>query len=461
MRYNVILVPMCGLIMSLAELSLHGESTNTISSSAGSIEKICDQVADIRGLKFKNKVSTAVQTKAQFKEYIGREIIKQYGSMSAFDDYCKALIKLGALKAGIDAGMVQEMYLSQAAAHYDPQTGTYYLLMSDVTGAALDMVVSHELCHALQDQHFCLTNFVEGSKSTSLDNQDQQYAKQSLCEGDATVVMMVYGMKSGMGGLPDDDALLEQSVSLALKMQAEIGFDGILNMANSGLLEGDAVMGRQIDDMKKYPRFFMDLLVNAYLYGSVLVDQVRQTGGWAAVNKLYTSPPLSSEQIMHPEKYISTKDMPVDVRIADLMSRLSTGWRLVEEDAMGEIGIAALFKVWPATATSAVQSAAKKAAAGWAGDRYYYLLNAQGESCLVWKTVWDSEGDVREFVEAYSGFVKDRFEPDPISEKSEYGGKVQTMWRVTDSRYITLIADSKAKTALVLDSPDRSIPKKF
>ena len=94
-----------------------------------------------------------------------------------------------------------------------------------------------------------------------------------------------------------------------------------------------------------------------------------QAGWWPAVNAAYLDPPVSTEQVLHPEKYIGTpRDVPRDVRVPDLGEDLGEGWRLVAQDVLGELILGAhLDRYLPDTQEALV------AAAGWDGDRAMWL----------------------------------------------------------------------------------------
>ena len=53
--------------------------------------------------------------------------------------------------------------------------------------------------------------------------------------------------------------------------------------------------------------------------------------------------------------------------------------------------------------------AAADAAAGWDGDHYAVLENGSGWSRLIWRSVWDSEADAREFRDVLKAYADARF----------------------------------------------------
>ena len=71
--------------------------------------------------------------------------------------------------------------------------------------------------------------------------------------------------------------------------------------------------------------------------GGLNFVQTLQAGGWEAVNDAFANPPASTEQILHPEKYVgrrgsrSTSTLP-----DDLAARMGDGWKVGLEDTFGE-----------------------------------------------------------------------------------------------------------------------------
>lgn len=391
--------------------------------------KIGQEVAEIRELEFTNQVAVKLQSKEDFVRYVESEVQEQYGDTNMINNYVDAIVLLGALKEKIDfTSTLKDMMASQAAAHYDPKKKIYYLLMSDMPEFMLDVVSSHELCHALQDQHFDLSSLIMDS-ALSRDNGDAAMARQCLAEGDATIVMTWWALAGHMPNTPP--AQLSASVSLAIGVQSSMDFDMILNMMAQGAGEdlGLGAMAGSIEDLKKFPRFFIESMYMAYLQGAVAVDRVRTKGGWKAVNQLFKNPPSSTEQIMHPEKLIGKRDEPADVRIPSLINNPPDGWQVAEEDVLGEMGTKILFSIWhdPASTNSI---SPKTAAAGWGGDRYYYLKNKKGEELLVWKSVWDTERDADEFEAAMQSYLTTRY--------PELKNKDAALWITNDKRNIVI-----------------------
>jgi hypothetical protein len=115
-------------------------------------------------------------------------------------------------------------------------------------------------------------------------------------------------------------------------------------------------------------------------------------GGWKAVDALFAAPPVSTEQVLHPEK-LAAREAPVPVTLpADLASKIGPGWTADPDDTIGEFQL----REW-LTALGVAQAQAGTAAAGWGGDRVGYVMGPDGRWLLMLVTAWDTPADAAEF----------------------------------------------------------------
>ncbi|GAG43154.1 unnamed protein product, partial [marine sediment metagenome] len=78
-----------------------------------------------------------------------------------------------------------------------------------------------------------------------------------------------------------------------------------------------------------------------YLYGDGFVSDLFEVGGWEEINRAYLNPPGTTEQIMHPGKYLNgEKYVEVEVQPLD-----DSSWTLVETDRLGEHFILVMLQV--------------------------------------------------------------------------------------------------------------------
>jgi len=275
-----------------------------------------------------------------------------------------------------------ELLSTQVAGFYDPERHYLALVRREEgmlgSGAGEekrleDMVLIHELTHALQDQHFNLTHI-----SAEDPLADASTARQALVEGDATLTMFSALTGAAMETLPGVDAMLSTLLRDPKEMMA-----GMEDMPGAR-------------EMAAAPAWFRDMLLFSYMRGYAFCVSVKRLGGQKLLDHAFTSdPPRSSEQILHPEKWHTRRDDPIVLRWPDLSARLP-GFQKLAEGELGEAGIVTLLRVRPGQANRAAT-----AAAGWGGDRFAVFAKGN-ERVLAWITEWDSVADAREF-EAAAG----------------------------------------------------------
>jgi hypothetical protein len=160
---------------------------------------------------------------------------------------------------------------------------------------------------------------------------------------------------------------------------------------------GDTPMGMDQAQFAKAPLFFKQTLLFPYLDGLVFCDKLKKRGGWAMVNKAFNNPPISTEQIFHPEKYINFEP-PIDIGFKTLGKKIGD-YSLLDQNVLGEMVIRILFQQF------LPGSDYKGIAAGWGGDRYR-IYNKGKDSILVWYTTWDTVKDATEFFNNYKRLLK-------------------------------------------------------
>jgi hypothetical protein len=125
-----------------------------------------------------------------------------------------------------------------------------------------------------------------------------------------------------------------------------------------------------------------------YLSGVLFMGSLHRTGGYELVNRVYDFPPITTEQVIHPEKYLAGEPA---VSVAP--PSLPSGYQQVAGGSMGELQIRTLLS------SCAAPAQARQAASGWGGDSF--TIGARGPAgLLLWSTTWDSAGDAEEFESA-------------------------------------------------------------
>jgi hypothetical protein len=274
-----------------------------------------------------------------------------------------ALGLLFAAKGAPAARSFGSLHRSQMIAFYDEFSNQVHIRDKARTDDDLPFVVAHELGHSLQFQHFRVPEIA------NVIDEDARLARLSLLEGDAMLVMAAF-------------AADENHVPLSRVL---------VRMAQGALessLQGYKAALEQSPELRSAPPFQRERLMFPYQAGASFVAQVHRAGGFALVNRLYDVPPASTEQILHPEKYLRG-ELPVPVR----SPAAPPGWRALVSGHVGELLVRAMLDVCnerPAT---------YEAAAGWGGDAFTVVSSGE-RGALLFVSTWDSESDAREFERA-------------------------------------------------------------
>jgi hypothetical protein len=291
----------------------------------------------------------------------------------------RAYAALGLLPEGTDLlALYLDLLGEQVAGYFDPLTDEMVVLGEDADlGPVEEFTYSHEVVHALQDARLGLDAITE---SLTDRNGDEATAIAALIEGDATIASLDY-------------------LSANPQLATGIAFGGV---PASPVLDAA-------------PGALVVWLIFPYAAGPEFVAALRAEGGWAAVDAAYADLPVSTEQVLHPEKYLAERDVPTPVSLPDLAPVLGDGWELVDDDTLGELTVALLLAdlgpgegIDPFTGMLALPEAARNAAAGWDGDRYQLWADGQTE-VLAWRSTWDSEDDARAFSRALALRTQTRF----------------------------------------------------
>ncbi len=368
------------------------------------VPQIAETVASIRGLRLRHPVSVAVQGEEEFRRFLDGEVEKEMPRERAAQSV-RALVRLGLLTAPIDLGKtVEDAMLSQAGAYYDPTSKRFYLVLIPEDDSMLDVMSAHELTHALADQYFDLAAYTNASEQ-GLTN-DAQQARRLVGEGDATLVMLAYQAKvSEHEDLFDptnrriEQAMVASFAALDPARLARMAAENPATLEHMG-----AGMKGSLEAMQAIPPYILDPLFGAYTRGASAVAAVRDAGGWPAVGELYTNPPESTAELLHPvEKLIGRRSRPVELTFAAALPGLA----VIDTDVVGELTMAVYFKNWrdPAPASEVT---------GWAGDRYA-VYRREDETVGCWLTAWDTIADARRFQAAYTASLAVRFPGDALS----------------------------------------------
>ena len=356
----VVILPAAAMLPSLAQRAQQTDTTAARNLTlAAAADEVLRETSALRQLPILRPVHSSAQSRAEIEQMIVRNLDRDTtpAEMHASE---VALKKLGLAPANFQLRpLIVRLLTEQVAGYYDPRLQEFHLAdWIDVDGQR--PIMAHELTHALQDQHFNLRRFEDWPKGDS----DAQLAAHALIEGDATLAMTQY-------------VLSDRTRALSF-------------------LKSIATTEMSSEELNKAPRALRETLLFPYQEGLVWTRALYQMGGWKEVSDAFTTLPQSTEQILHPEKYF-VREGPVKVSLADMRSSLGPGWRRLDYDVNGEWGFYLTLDQFLKSVTES-----KRAAAGWAGDRYAVYENRRGQVTYISLSAWDTEKDSREFFDAYA-----------------------------------------------------------
>jgi hypothetical protein len=233
------------------------------------VASLIRQAEAIRGLQFVEEPVIAIVSAEEFALLLDNEFEVARDSDAVAADQAVYRL-LGLLEPGADlAVMLREAYEGDYTGFYDPDARRLVVSGSDPDLSGIERAaLFHEIVHALADQYFAAED--ELTALTRSGPSDAGAAFEALAEGDATYFQLVY------------------TQGLSAADRASIARD-------TGAVTGEAVTGA--------PAWLLEDLAFPYDAGLEFVTQLVAGGGIAAVDRAYLDPPISTEQILHPERF--------------------------------------------------------------------------------------------------------------------------------------------------------------
>jgi len=308
------------------------------------------------GMELEAPVRIERRTREELAAYLTRKLDEEFPEEQAgLTRSAYALFGLVSPDTDLRATL-HSLYTEQVAGFYEPDSAALFLL-DDQPKEMVEGVLLHELVHAVQDQ----TADLKALTDDSLGN-DRKTAAHAAIEGHAMLVMMEFVAERAQGREVDLGAIDD--------------FAGTLRPAMEG-------MAGEFPALSNAPEVLRASLLFPYLEGTSYVQRL-----WHATEER-TNPfedrlPLSTEQVMTGD----LTDVPVHLDV-----EVPRGGTVLESDGLGRLEVEVLLR------THAGESAVV-AGTGWGGDRYVLVESDGGRRSLVWYSVWDSERDREEFVEA-------------------------------------------------------------
>jgi hypothetical protein len=209
------------------------------------------------------------------------------------------------------------------AGMYEPLDQKMYV-PDDLSAEALRRTTAHELGHALADQYFGLGKREEWIAGAG----DTMVAWSCLAEGDATLAS-----------------------------------ERVVGEAGPVPAEGGSYIERE--------------LMAPYMVGTAFVRTLFEHGGWAEVNDAWARDGLTTEQVLHPEKWAAHEPaLVVPTPSVDALGASTVVWT----DVRGELALRLVLSA--------------DAATGWGGDSVV-IAKAGSSMAMAWRIRFDDEPHAR------------------------------------------------------------------
>lgn len=324
-----------------------GETTTTTATPASELDRGIAEieafVAKARGLAFKAKVKVTLLDDAAFRARLKEDSDIDREELAKTTKVLRALDLIG---EDVDLEAAYNSLLGDAVlGFYDFEKDEMVVRGAGLT-PGVRQTLAHELTHALQDQHFQLDR-------PELEERDDEaeLAFTGLVEGDARRIEREYA----------------ETMSAADRRQAE-------RQTTTASIDPSV------------PQVLLQSLVFPYVYGPPFAAEVVDEGGPARIDEAFRSPPLTSEHIIHPEKFLrgeqprAVAEPPAEGAVFD-------------RGVVGEFGLVLIF------GDDLRAGDLRKAVNGWGGDRYV-AWEADGRVCVRATFEMDTAKDADELASA-------------------------------------------------------------
>lgn len=361
-----------------------------------------------RDLTLPDQVPITFLTRRQLQEQ-WRDESFDMAALEAVQTQQEFYAALGLIEPDVDLmGAIFAAQTDILLGYYAPDEKTMYIIAESVMMfAEEELTFAHEYVHALQDYHFDLANLYTDDMSA-----DTLLAMQSLPEGDARLV---------------EDLFASENVT-----QDQLDYTAYRYLFQEH---------PTLDGVSPALGIFTFFPYTAGEYFSIYLF-IEGDYTWELVNRAYSQPPVSTEQILHPEKYLAG-EMPIDVSLPNLAPALDENWREIDRDVLGEAG----FLVWLVDKVD--ETTAADAAAGWDGDSYTLWINNANQRVLAEQSLWESEREAVEFFDAFVAYMNLR--EGKASSKIENGAYI---WQFAEGA--TLLTRTKRQVIIII-APDQQM----
>jgi hypothetical protein len=383
-----------GILQSIYRKSTTGQDAYTEQTEM-LLREVSGNIVQVRELFPPQNIPLKVVTLDWVEENWGRKFAEESSEeLQIEEEIYKALFlipqnlslaEVTVEQAGATVAAVSEGNLYVVREHFNP-----------FDKLSTERTLAHEITHMIQEKYF---------KSPEVRFHDEFQAWAALIEGDADFT----------GDKYIEDTAGRPAVS-----------DGVASLSSSKKLSAATHLATV-----KMPESLVELWLFRYRYGESFVSALYEAGGWEKVNAAYANPPVTTEEILHPEKYLEGEGF-VQVNSISLNS---SDWNLVKTERFGEHFILVMLS------SHIPRDYAMTAAEGWRGDNFTYYKKEENH-LFTWKIVWDTERDSVEFFDTFVQMM-DAVDAPQILPSSKCASNNTVTWKA-GNQYVSLIRNQSS-----------------
>ncbi|MBZ5607745.1 MAG: hypothetical protein LAP38_05775 [Acidobacteriia bacterium] len=348
-------------------------------SQIGVMEK---GLAEITGLRFTRPVPYALINKDQLRRYI-EDKVKETVKPADLRGEELTLKLLGLVPQDFDLRKnTLDLLTEQAAAFYDYNKKKLFVLDDNGgPGADQELALVHELAHALADQHFPLAKYV----SSNLRSDDAATARQAVMEGQASWLMTAYIARKSGAPAEVPDAILDL-MAHAVENTPE-----------------------QFPVLFQSPPYIRESLVFPYSDGLLFQNALFKKLGRQAFSEVFLHPPVSTQQIIHPDAYLA-RSAPRTPRPPPVPA--AREFRTLMEGTLGELDYRILLAQYAGKETEALASHL-------VGSSYQVFEHKRGgHPVLSFASTWDTPESAAKYFDQYLRVLRGKWKKFEIESQT-------------------------------------------
>ena len=375
---KVVLLVLAALLYSSAAIA---QTDPRAKELCAQIDGIAATLTQISGMPLKHPVPCDYISKKKINDFLNKRV-KDVAKPEEIRAEELTLKKFGLVPEDFDlAKNTVELLTEQAAAFYDYDRKKLFITDS-TPSETQEPVLAHELSHAIADQSYNLAKFIHGGRKSD----DGSTARLAVMEGQATWLMSEF---------------LARKMGQTLKGSPEL-VSMMSSMSDSG--------GTQYPVFENSPLYLRLTLVFPYTKGMLFQNTVIEREGQAGFGEVFRKPPVSTQQIMHPEKYF-TDVKPTEPDLPD--PHLKRGYKSLVGGTLGELEHSVMLEQFLGKPRAA------EIAPHWRGCTFELRENKKSKrTVLLYAAEWDSDASAGQFFAAYREMLKKKWKKMELASES-------------------------------------------